>query len=498
LELRYELPDMHAEIGLGAVLLDPEHGYVFASFGYEDEEHYLHNDIIRFQTKPGTFSIEPTGSVRFTDVFKDFPSSRTHQIGHMAILDDVLYVSVGDALQSAAGRDVSSLLGKVLRMTLDGEPLPDNPFFTGSTPPKPRDYVWAYGLRNPFGLVAAEGELFAAENGPSVDRFIRVERGRSYGYDGTDWSMGIHALAVFAPSVGPAQAAWLPESSTIFPGQYAGAFYLTFGGSLQTIPGPGPRGERSVVYMPYDHARGMVLEPPRPLVRYRGDALQMPVGVAFGPDGLYVTPLFPVRDGNSGVLRVSYDPEREHPLRIARDESPAQLLTTYGCHGCHAAYENRTSMGPSLNPLALVARVQQRLLSDDYARQVLEIDALSEEPYSLYRDARREVMAAEGKDKVRLWIKYRILEPRFDSTTSMMPTQGISEAEADRLATYFVDAGWGKTELAPTEPEWLTRLKDALPLPRYPRYRYFVFPLAAGLAAGWWLGSRRRRAAGGR
>ena len=492
LELPYELPNMRAEIGLGAVLLDPEHGYVFASFGYQDEAGYLHNDIIRFDSTPGTFSLAPTGSTRFTDVFRNFPSSRTHQIGHMGIVGGHLYVSVGDALQSAAGRDLASLLGKVLRMTLDGKPVADNPFFTGSTPPEPRDYVWAYGLRNPFGLLVSEGQLFAAENGPSVDRFIRVERGRSYGYDGTDWSMGTHALAVFAPSVGPAQATWLPAASEVFPRNYAGAFYLTFGGSLLTIPGPGPRGERSIVYMPYDHETGLVKEPPQPLMRYRGDELQMPVGVAFGPDALYVAPLFPVRDQTSAILRVAYDPTREHPLRIARDESPAQLLTTYGCHGCHASYENRGSMGPSLDPPGLVARVHARVNSDDYERQVLEVDDLEAEPYRSYREARRRVREAEGKEKVRLWLKYRILEPRFDTPASLMPTQGLSEVEAERLASYFVDSGWGKSELVATDPEWLTRLRGAGPVPRY---RYFVVPLAVGVAAGWWLGARHRRRA---
>jgi hypothetical protein len=489
LELPYELPNMRAEIGLGAVHLDAEHGYVFASFGYQDDEGRLHNDIIRFQSTPGTFSLTPTGNVRFTDVFAEFPSSRSHQIGHMAVHDGALYVAVGDALQSSAGRDLASVLGKVLRMSLDGKPVADNPFFSKAAQPQPRDYVWAYGLRNPFGLVLAEGRLFAAENGPGVDRFIAIERGKNYGYDGTDWSMGLNALAVFAPSVGPSQAAWLPADAGAFPKDLRSAFYLTFGGSVTTPPGPGYRGERSVVRLPFDTRSGGVVGNAQPILRYRGAELQMPVGIAFGPDGLYVVPIFPVRDGTSGILRVSYDPTRTHPARIDRDESPVVLLATRGCNGCHASYEGRESVGPSLDPPALVARTLERLASEEYRRSVLEVDALDDEPYVSYRAARAEVLAAEGRERVRRWLKYRILEPRFDTTTSLMPNQGISAVEADRIATYLVENGWGKTPASDVGPGWIARIENALPRPRY---RHFVVPFVLGLAIGAWGIARRR------
>ena len=36
---------------LGAVALDPEHGYVFASFAYQDDEGQLHNDIVALRVE---------------------------------------------------------------------------------------------------------------------------------------------------------------------------------------------------------------------------------------------------------------------------------------------------------------------------------------------------------------------------------------------------------------------------------------------------------------
>ena len=490
LALPYELPNMRAEIGLGAVALDPEHGYVFASFAYQDDEGALHNDIVRFETEPGTFAIRPSDSMRFTDVFDEFGSSRSHQIGHMSVYQGALFVAVGDALQSNNGKNLDSVLGKVLRMSLDGKPLKDNPFYTNSPVPRPRDYVWAYGLRNPFGLVRAGAKLFAAENGPSVDRFVEVERGRDYGYDGSDWSMGTNALAVFAPSVGPSQAAWLPEDSEVFPAERRGKFYVAFGGSIMTPPGPGLRGERSVVALSYDRASGRLERGIEALLRFRGDDLQLPAGLAFGPDGLYVAPLFPSGGGRSPILRVSYDPERGHPFQVDRDETAVVLLAAHGCNGCHASYEGQPSIGPSLDPPTLVQKVMDRVSSAGYTDELRRIDALDEEPYASYRGARREVEAAKGKEKARLWLKYRIMEPRFDTTVSMMPNQDVSQAHAERLASYFVDNGWSEEAATAGKPSGLAAgIRSRMPRPRY---RHVVLGLLAGVAAGYALARRHR------
>jgi hypothetical protein len=301
--------------------------------------------------------------------------------------------------------------------------------------------------------------------------------------------MGLNALAVFAPSVGPVQASWLPVDAEVFPAKQRGAFFLTFGGSVTTPPGPGYRGERSVVRLPFDLQSGRVTGSAQPILRYRGDRLQMPVGVAFGRDGLYVVPLFPVRDEVSGVLRVSHDPSRDHPARIDRDESPVVLLATRGCNGCHASYEGRQSVGPSLDPPALVARAHERLTTEEYRRSLVELDARDDEPYASYRDARGDVLAAEGRERVRRWLKYRIMEPRFDTTTSLMPNQGISENEAERLANYFIDNGWDKAATSNTERGWLDRVEGVIPRPRF---RHFAVAFVLGLAVGGWMVSRRR------
>jgi len=87
-----------------------------------------------------------------------------------------LYVSIGDAQEAEAAQDLTRLNGKILRVNPDGSIPGDNPL--------PGFPVWAWGLRNPFGLAfAPDGSLYATENGPSgYDEINRIVRGGNYGW----------------------------------------------------------------------------------------------------------------------------------------------------------------------------------------------------------------------------------------------------------------------------------------------------------------------------
>ena len=110
--------------------------------------------------------------------------------------DGYLYLSLGDGGGAndagrghpplGNGQDVTTLLGSILRLDVDGdapyEIPPDNPFVGTSG----RDEIYAYGLRNPyrFSFDREEGRLLAGDVGQNLYEEIDVvERGGNYGWN---------------------------------------------------------------------------------------------------------------------------------------------------------------------------------------------------------------------------------------------------------------------------------------------------------------------------
>lgn len=106
---------------------------------------------------------------------------------------------------------------------------------------------------------------------------------------------------------------------------------------------------------------------------------------------------------------------------------------------CHSLSEGVTgNVGPNLYPPSLVERLEKRLNSEAYVQAIRQLDRLDEEHLISYTGARQEVFAAEGLEQVRLWIKNRALEPKFDNPAARMPNLGLSESEAETIAEFFV------------------------------------------------------------
>jgi glucose/arabinose dehydrogenase len=95
--------------------------------------------------------------------------------------DGLLYVSSGERQKFEPAQDMAGNLGKIVRLTDDGHPAPDNPFAAGG---RVAAQVWSLGHRNPLGLAFdADGQLWNVEMGPAGgDELNRVERGANYGY----------------------------------------------------------------------------------------------------------------------------------------------------------------------------------------------------------------------------------------------------------------------------------------------------------------------------
>ncbi|MEW6143504.1 MAG: PQQ-dependent sugar dehydrogenase [Thermodesulfobacteriota bacterium] len=479
-----ELPSRSGEGGLAGICLDPVHGYVFVTFVYEDENRVLRNNIVRFQSEPGRFSLEPSSKLAFTDVLNNAVTGLSHQIGSCQVDGGTLYVGVGDGYtvteRDAEGRNTSrsvdSVLGKILRMTLDGKPLESNPFYVDDDAGKARNYVWAKGFRNPFGLKVLNGRVFTADNGPSVDRFTEVKAGDDYLWDGTNWSIGANSAQVLSPATGVTQMEFIPADSEIFPEGYRARFYLTLCG----FPNSDLKRDaaRGIISIRYGFEVDLITGTPRYLLKYRGESLQMVVGLAAGPDGLYFLPLYPDASGRSYALKIRYDRDSRHPYGFEDTEDASRYIEERGCFTCHTLNGyGAGGDGPSLDKAGLVARIEERITSPEYSELAGELDEIDSEPYKRFREARKEVLEKRGMDKVRAWIKYRIMEPRFDDPHARMPNMDVTEPNAQMIADYLL----GEVRIDQNRPDMRVRKFMKRFIPEL-KYRHILVSFALGFS----------------
>ncbi|MGQ0600968.1 MAG: PQQ-dependent sugar dehydrogenase [Anaerolineales bacterium] len=468
-EFTTEAPNREAEFGAAGICLDAERGYVFVTFAYQDENKVLHNNIVRFQSEPGTFSLQPSGQTAFTEVFARYPTGPSHQIGGCQVQGDHLFVGVGDGFNSPRGsQQLDTIHGKLLRMTLDGRPVPDNPFYQDSDVQKSENYIWAYGLRNPFSLKLLGQRVFVTDNGPDLDRFLEIQKGVNYLWDGSDQSVAASADVVIVPSRSPVQMDYYPKGSPLFPDAYRDQFYISvasFDAEQGRLPG--------ILLLEYGLDEHRALSAPATLLQYLGSTEQGVVGLAFGPDGLYFAPIMPNAAGVSAVFKITYEPAGNYPFHPQPTREPIMLMYEKGCLGCHSIEGQLKggTAGPRLDQAALMERLQTQLTSDAYRKQIEAIEQLDQEPQRSYAAARKEVLAAQGLDRIHTWIKYRVQEPKFDNAYTQMPNLGVTPEEAEVIATFLT-----------TLPN---QSGGPLPfLPEQPRYPHVALAFGSGLGLG--------------
>jgi glucose/arabinose dehydrogenase len=92
-----------------------------------------------------------------------------------------LFLSSGDRQKMTPAQELTSNLGKVLRLNLDGTPASGNPFAAKGSP---ADQIWSYGHRNLLGLAFdPQGRLWDLEHGPAGgDELNLVKPGQNYGW----------------------------------------------------------------------------------------------------------------------------------------------------------------------------------------------------------------------------------------------------------------------------------------------------------------------------
>ncbi len=105
-----------------------------------------------------------------------------HFSGRIAFSPDgrYLFFTAGDRQKFTPAQDPKATLGKVLRLTLDGQPAPGNPLAAKGFDPA----VWSYGHRNLLGIAFdAQGHLWEQEMGPKGgDEVNLILPGLNYGW----------------------------------------------------------------------------------------------------------------------------------------------------------------------------------------------------------------------------------------------------------------------------------------------------------------------------
>jgi glucose/arabinose dehydrogenase len=161
-------------------------------------------------------------------IFTGIPNGQFHNGGRIAFgPDGYLYVGTGDSGDRSLAQNLSSLGGKILRITKDGKPAPGNPF--GGSP------IWSYGHRNVQGLAwDSRGRLWESELGQNAwDELNLIRPGKNYGWPDVegigDDSSFVNPVAVWHP------ADMSPSAITVGPD---GAVYIVAlrGQSVWRVP----------------------------------------------------------------------------------------------------------------------------------------------------------------------------------------------------------------------------------------------------------------------
>ena len=120
--------------------------------------------------------------------------------------DNYLYVSLGDGGSGCDpqdnGQDKTTLLGKMLRIDVDGDDFPGdanvnyaipstNPFFNDALPVGLRKEIWAYGLRNPWraSFDRETGDLYIGDVGQGEREELNFQPANSLGGENYGWRL---------------------------------------------------------------------------------------------------------------------------------------------------------------------------------------------------------------------------------------------------------------------------------------------------------------------
>lgn len=153
-------------------------------------------------TKIISAQLNATGISNLKDIFAVSPQKDTpvHYGGRMTLMpDQTLLLTTGDGFDyREKAQDLGGLLGKIVRIHLDGTPPENNPFVGNA---KARDEIYSYGHRNPQAILydSQRQKIVMHEHGPAGgDEINIIEPGKNYG-----WPVITHGRDYSGASISP-------------------------------------------------------------------------------------------------------------------------------------------------------------------------------------------------------------------------------------------------------------------------------------------------------
>ena len=150
--------------------------------------------------------------------------------------DDTMLLTLGDGFAyREQAQALDSDLGKIVRLTLDGDPAPGNPLASQGARPE----IWTYGHRNVQGVAMdpATGRIWTNEHGPRGGDEVNLMRpGANYGWPvityGVDYSGAV--ISPFTEREGMEQPLvyWTPSIAPSGMAFYDGALFPAWRGDL--------------------------------------------------------------------------------------------------------------------------------------------------------------------------------------------------------------------------------------------------------------------------
>jgi len=179
------------ERGLLSVAFHPryrENGYFFVD--YTDTNGTT--TIARYSVSADRNVADPNSGTILLTIAQPFDN---HNGGELQFgPDGYLYIGMGDGGSAGDpqnnGQNLNSLLGKMLRIDVDGAPPyaipPSNPFAASTNA---RHEIWAYGVRNPwrFSFDRENGDLWIADVGQNAWEEVDLQRSTSIGGENYGW-----------------------------------------------------------------------------------------------------------------------------------------------------------------------------------------------------------------------------------------------------------------------------------------------------------------------